>query len=244
MEELIYQFLLHAGYPRDSLISDLSELQLSQTKDAIADVPSFAVVDPNSSDCLAVINVIAVNNEHSLQQQVLLTRQSAQQIDQEVQGFVILVDFAATDHANQVQFYRVWPGNGIEELSARTFPDFDSLKRSRALALSEAISLDFAEELNPHRSHGANQRRSSQPRAGQPRNRRPGKRKNRTLSLIWVYLPAVALIFLLVLDWFVERVTGMGVISGAQSNLAVGIALLLTIPAAIHYLGAVSNQPN
>lgn len=239
MEELIYQFLLHAGYPRDSLISDLSELQLSQTKDAIADVPSFAVVDPNSSDCLAVINVIAVNNEHGLQQQVLLTRQSAQQIGQEVQGFVILVDFAATDPANQVQFYRVWPGNGIEELSARTFPDFDSLKRSRALALSEAISLDFAEELNPHRSHGANQRRSSQ-----PRNRRSGRRKNRTLSLIWVYLPAVALIFLLVLDWFVERVTGMGVISGAQSNLAVGIALLLTIPAAIHYLGAVSNQPN
>jgi len=231
VEELIYQFLLHAGYPKASLISDLSTLPQVGSTQGNGTIPTFAVQDPDTAECLAVIKVIAADDEIGFDKQVLTTGKFANQIGGDaVQGFVIRVDVDAIE-GSQVQFFRVWPTDQQSELTAKTFPDIDTLKVARQMISTEPRRA--AAEPVTSRRQTLSQGRSSR-----------AKRRSGVFPRIGFYLPAAALTALLVIDWVFELATGSNLVNGAQRSLAVGIALLMTIPSAIRYLGEVSNQTN
>ena len=232
MEELAYQFLLQSGYPRASLITDLSILPKLPQNDGNGAAPSIIVVDPGSAECLAVIKVIEANDTVGFDENALATGRFANQIGGDaVQAFVIRVDFAASDESQQVQFFRVWPGDQQLQLTAKTFPDLDTLRISHKLSRSSAQYSDFDGVSHRVRAFG---RAPASRRAGLPPNG----------LLVGLYLPAALLGFVLLLDCIVDFITGSGFVSSAQSGLAVGIALLFTVPAAIRYYGFVSNPPN
>lgn len=231
MEDLIYQFLLQSGYPRASLIADMSMLPKLPLGDGNGTVPTFVVVDPDNAQCLAVIKVIAAGDAEGFDQYALTTGQFANQIGGDtVQGFVINVDFNASEESQQVQFFRVWPGDQPAQLSAKTFPDIDTLKISNKLAVSGARHNDADGVRHRARAFG----RTPSAHGAGPQG----------VGMLGLYLPAALLMVLLVIDFFLESFTGTGIVSSAQSHLAVGIALLSTLPAAIRYLGAVSKQRN
>jgi len=233
VEELAYQFLLQSGYPRPSLITDLSVLPNLPQTDGNGTAPSIVVVDPDSAESLAVIKVIQANDTVGFDQHALATGQFASQVGGDaVQAFVIRVDFAASEEAQQVQFFRVWPGDQRLQLTAKTFPDLDTLKISHKLSRTNAQNSDSDGISNRVRAIG---RASASRRVDQP----PPNG-----LLVGLYLPAALLGFLLLIDCIVDFITGAGLVSGAQGGLAVGIALLLTVPAAIRYYVFVSKSPN
>ena len=232
MEELAYQFLLQSGYPRASLVTDLSILPKLPQIEGHGSAPSIVVVDPNSAECLAVIKVIAADDPDGFDQNALTTGKFANQIGGDaIQAFVIRVDFTASDESQQVQFFRVWPGDQRLQLTAKTFPDLETLKISHRLSSSSVQTSDIGGARPSTRAHG---RAAVSRQIGQSSNG----------LLIGLYLPAALLGFVLLVDCIVDFITGSGFISSAQSGLAVGIALLLTIPAAIRYYSVVSNPPN
>ena len=130
-----------------------------------------------------------------------------------------------------MQFFRVWPGDQRLQLTAKTFPDLETLKISHRLSSSSVQTSDIGGARPSTRAHG---RAAVSRQIGQSSNG----------LLIGLYLPAALLGFVLLVDCIVDFITGSGFISSAQSGLAVGIALLLTIPAAIRYYDVVSNPPN
>jgi len=171
--------------------------------------PSFVIVDPDSVVPLGIIQVVGDVDDKSLRDSAISTRRYAAALGgKAIQGFVIRVDIRAATEAEQVQFYRVWPNQSMQALSSKTFPDLDSLRVSRRL-----------HELS---STGANQSSELSSAYGKP-----------GLSL---YVPAILLLVVLLLDGLVSVARGAPLLSLPQSVLLIGAALLLTVPAAIRYL--------
>lgn len=216
MDELIYSFLLQSDYPRASIILDSDLLGPAAQVGSGMKIPSFIIVDPESAQSLAVIEVVDAIDGDALRQVAIETGAYAAKLgNRSIQGFVIRVDVRGRTEEQQVQFYRVWPNSTLQQLSSKTFPDLATLRvarklmdaRTAAAAKSPQIieAIDIEEEAEPS------------PGAG-------------------MYFPAVVLLMLIVVDSFFQAAQGGPLLSISQSVLAFGAALLFTLPAAIRYL--------
>jgi len=125
MDDLIYKFLLQAGFPRAAIVTDVQSVVAS----AAAHDASFVIVDPDTTDRLAAIQVVGPANAELLIEQAALMAQTCSALDgQQTQGFIVRVDTRAKKEEERVQFYRCHPNADLQQLSAQTFPDLGSLK--------------------------------------------------------------------------------------------------------------------
>ncbi len=211
MRELIYKFLLQSGYPRASIITQPTDI-LPTT---VEGETTFIIVDPDTVDRLAAIAVI--NNEplDVLKQQAQITANFARKLGgSQAQGFIVRVDAAAANEGEQVQFYKCWPTEQLQQLSARTFPDFESLKVHYKLkqppltpdnSTSEVILPDEDEDL-------------------------PAK-------LGWsAYVPSMLLFLFVVIDWLCNYFLGFELLNGKQATMLTVAIALLSLPALVKYL--------
>ena len=207
MDELIHQFLLQSGYPRASVITDVTSVigSLNGTQ------PNFIIVDPESADRLAVIMVVDAVSIDVLREYATLTGNVADRLGgKSVQGFVIRVDVDGSNEAEQVQFFRVWPNTALQQLSARTFPDVDSLRVSQKIA---------------RQAHSA---------AVQP----PGASIDDAVQAsmgLGAYIPGILLALVAVIDWAASLVLGTSMLDTPHSLLLVGAAILLSLPAMLRF---------
>ena len=105
-------------------------------------VPTFVIVDPDSADPLAVIEVVDSVDLDSLKHTAIETGSYASRLAGNfIQGFVIRVDVAGKTDAEQVQFYRIWPNSTLQELSSKNFPDLDTLRVSRKIAINTTANM-------------------------------------------------------------------------------------------------------
>jgi len=216
MDELIFQFLLQAGYPRASIISDPTLLTAGAEGDDPAETATFAIVDPETAERLAVVDVVEAIDSAELEIVADQVGHYAELLGgRTIQGFLIRVDPHGMTEAEQVQFYRVWPNSRTQQLTAKTFPDLDALKVASLLARGNVATrsrgiVDFG-------GRGARPSQAGGTAAGGTAGR---------------YVPAIVLALLAVTDVYVEQTRGTGLLNLAQALLAIGAAALLTLAAA------------
>lgn len=174
--------------------------------------PSFVIVDPQTADRLAVISVVGPVDGQALSEHAVTTGNAASKLGgHSVQGYVIRVDTDGASEAEQVQFYRVWPNTALQQLSARTFPDLDSLRVSQKIALqSMAVTTEIidTEEEAPY----------VLPSLG-----------------MGAYLPGILLLLIACADWLFSYFRGEPLLGTAQSILLVVSAILLSLPAIVRF---------
>ena len=215
MDELIYQFLLQAGFPRAAIVSDAALLAPGRATTSPEDASTYAIVDPDTADRLAVIDVVGAIDGDALRENADRVGQYARRLGGDiVQGFVIRVDPNGRSDAEQVQFYRVWPNARTQQLTAKTFPDLDGLRVMHLLAIERAvpsepeiIDLVEDEEPGPERASGG--------------------------GAAARYVPAILLLLVAVCDWYLVQSRGGGLLSAVQAMLVIGAAALLTIVALV-----------
>ncbi len=213
MEDLIYKFLVQSGFPRASIVTDITAVHHG----ANSDEASFVIVDPHSTDPLAVLKVVGpVNAETLIDQSALLAEVASAIGGRQTQGFVVRVDLKAKRDAEQVQFYRCHPNTELQQVTARTFPDFDSLKVSYKLMAAKSAGgsatapeiIDFAEEDDVSTANVG----------------------------IGAVMPGITLLILALADWALGFLKGMELFNVTQAILLVGAAVLLSLPATLRYL--------
>lgn len=215
MDELIYQFLLQAGYPRASIVADATLLTPGGRGAIPDDAATFVIVDPDSAERLAVIEVVDAVDAGTLQAVSSSTAHYARRVGgHDVQGFVIRVDPRGNKEAEQVQFYRVWPNSTMQRLSAKTFPDLDALRVARKLVMAAtspvgSAIVDVVDEVDFD--------------AIEPTGR----------GGFALVMPAILLILLAIADWYLAQFRGMPLLSMTQAVLAVGAATLFTLSALV-----------
>ena len=138
MDELIYRFLLQSGYPRASLVTDLDLLPIAGDPNApgtgVPD-PALAVVDPGTGDRLAIVGAVGPVDADALRATGSALADYARRFGGTVvQGFLVRVDDRGRSPDEQVQFYRVWPNDGLERFAAEAFPDFEAMRTWQLLA--------------------------------------------------------------------------------------------------------------
>ena len=225
MEDLIYSFLLQCDYPRSSIVHDVDLLGVAPRVDSGLDVPTFAIVDPDTAAPLAVIQVVDALDIDELKQAAIETGAYASRLAGKfIQGFVIRVDVRGRSEAEQVQFYKIWPNSTLQQLSSKNFPDLQALRVSRMLVTNTNAKVvqsvpevggplgDEQDDNSPSISSG-----DDAPSAG-------------------LYIPAILLLILIFADGMFNTLRGEALLTIPQSILAFGAAMLLTIPAAIRYL--------
>jgi hypothetical protein len=180
--------------------------------------PSFVIVDPDTADLLAVIEVVDAIDGVTLRQVAIETGAYASRLaGKSIQGFVIRVDVRGRTEAEQVQFYRIWPNSTLQQLSSKTFPDLETLRVARMLMMAK--SADKVKAV-PEFAGPAGEEES-------PVERRPGA---------GMYFPAFVLLLLVAADSFFSATRGISLLTISQSVLVFGAASLFTLPAAIRYL--------
>ena len=216
MDELIYQFLLQAGFPRAAIVSDATLLSPGRSTGPPEDASTYAIVDPDTADRLAVIDVVGAIDGDTLQETASRVGQYARRLGGDiVQGFVIRVDPNGRSDAEQVQFYRVWPNARVQQLTAKTFPDLDGLRVTHLLAIERAVPvepeiIDLTEDEEPEPA---------------PRPSGAGAAAR--------YVPAILLLLVAVFDWYLVQTRGSGLLSAVQAMLVIGAAALLTLVALV-----------
>lgn len=219
LEDLIYSFLLQSDYPRASVIFDVDLLGPSALPGAGMKVPSFVIVDPITADVLGVVEVVDAVDGDTLRQVAIETGAYASRLGgKTIQGFVVRVDVRGRTEAEQVQFYRIWPNSTLQQLTSKTFPDLDTLRVAKKLIESNSPGAKFADtEIIGLDDDEDEPLVETGPGAG-------------------MYLPALVLVILGVVDSYFRMSNGTSLLSVSQSILAFGAALLFTLPAAIRYL--------
>ena len=191
-------------------------------------VPTFVIVDPDSADPLAVIEVVDAVDLDSLKHTAIETGSYASRLAGKfIQGFVIRVDVAGKTDAEQVQFYRIWPNSTLQELSSKNFPDLDSLRVSRKIAINTTA------KMVESTMSGNGSQAVIEDDAFDEFNEVADKSKSFNAGL---YLPAILLVILVLADFILTTFMGQSFLSVSRSILTIGAAALLTLPAAIRYL--------
>lgn len=212
MDELIYRFLLQAGYPRASIVVDATLLTSGAIGDSAEGASTFVIVDPETTDRLAAIDVVEAVDNDTLQVLGGEVAHYARRLGgRDVQGFLIRIDATEPERDEQVRFYRVWPDASLQRLSPKSFPDLDSLKVARKLLLGSP-TVDSSDRADVVDVVDVVENRGGRPGSGR-------------------YVPALLLILLAVGDWYLERSHGMPLLTLAQALLAIGAATLLTVSA-------------
>ena len=216
MDDLIYSFLIQSGYPRSSIVADIDLLGAAAQMSPSTKAPTFVIVDPDTADLLAVLEVVDAVNGDVLRQVAIETGAYASRLGgKTLQGFVIRVDVKGTNEAEQVQFYRVWPNSTLQQLSSKTFPDLGSLKVARKLSETSVQR----QAVETHQTVEKLDDEVEPPRAG-----------------MGLYIPASILFLIVIIESVMRARTGEPLMSVSQSILALGAAALFTLPAAIRYL--------
>lgn len=181
-------------------------------------IPSFVIVDPETAALLAVIDVVDDVDGDTLREVAIETGAYASRLaGRTIQGFVIRVDVRGRTEEEQVQFYRIWPNSTLQQLSSKSFPDLETLRVARKLAVSGDTSPPPEEPAVV--GSDEEEKQASESRLG-----------------LGIYVPALVLLVLVVIDSFLHASRGTSLLSLTQSVLAFGAALLFTLPAAIRYL--------
>jgi len=209
MDELIYKFLLQSGYTRASIVSDIASID-KQTEPSDL---SFVIVDPETTDRLAAILVVGPLDGDGLSgQSGHLAATAAKLGGAQIQGFIIRVDPGAQKDTEQVQFYRCYPNSSLQQLSAQTFPDLDSLKvhfklhHSKPSVRPEIIEFDESDE--------------EQAKSGIPKT---------------VLFGGLMLLLLALIDWVFLRFFAIELLTVTQALLLISSALLLSWPALLRF---------
>ncbi len=180
--------------------------------------PSFVIVDPDTAELLAVIDVVDAIDGDALREVAIETGAYASRLaGRTIQGFVIRVDVRGHTEEEQVQFYRIWPNSTLQQLSSKSFPDLETLRVARKLVISGSAPspAQSSAVLDPEEEDRA----FDEPRPG------PG-----------MYFPALVLLLLVLIDSYMNASRGSSLLSLSQSVMAFGAALLFTVPSAIRYL--------
>ncbi len=186
--------------------------------------PTFVIVDPDTADPLAVIEVVDSVDLEGLKQSAIETGAYASRLAGKfVQGFVVRVDAGGRTEAEQVQFYRIWPNSTLQSLSAKSFPDLGSLQVSRKLVVNTTAREMSSAASAPVDDDGFSELDSTQA---------PDDGK----FVAGLYVPALLLLLLILLDGLFSSFKGESFLTVSQSILALGAAILFTLPAAIRYL--------
>ncbi len=224
LNDLIYSFLLQSDYPRASIVFDIDMLGSTAQADSgtVTTLPAFVIVDPDNTDILSVIEVVDAVNGDTLRQIAIETGAYASQLGgKSVQGFVIRVDVHGKTEAEQIQFYRIWPNSTLQQLNSKTFPDLSTLRVAKKLATvsapqepapTPAVEPEIIDLIDDDEDFI-----ESKPGFG-------------------MYLPALVLILLGLVDGYFTVIKGAPLLSVPQSVLAFGAAILFTLPAAIRFL--------
>ncbi len=222
MDELIYGFLLQSGYPRAAVVDDLSLLPLAGADGGRpnGDAPAFAIVDPDTADRLAVIDGVgAVDGDELRARAASLGRYARRFGGRSVQAFIVRVDFSAPSLEARVRFYRVWPNESLQRLSAKTFPDLASLRTRQLLVERRELSAPDGESVDAD-DFGYDADPDAYPDPA------PAPGMSRT-----VWLPGAVLVLCVLADALAASVRGEGLFSVVQAVLLVGAAALLLVPA-------------
>ena len=191
-------------------------------------VPTFVIVDPDTADPLAVMEVVDAMDLDSLKHAAVETGAYASRLaGNSIQGFVIRVDVAGKTDAEQVQFYRIWPNSTLQQLSSKNFPDLDTLRVSRKIAINSQA------KMVENTTSGSVSHVEIDDDAFDGFNREAEKGTSLNAGL---YLPAILLVILVLADFIFTRFMGQSFLSVSRSILTIGAAALLTLPAAIRYL--------
>ena len=240
MDELIYRFLLQSGFPRASIVTDLSLLPLAGAGSVPGDDgsatggPSLAVVDPDTADRLAVVKAVGALDGDGLRAAAARLAAFARRFGgRSVQGFLVRVDERGADPDERVQFYRVWPVEELERVTAEAFPDLDTMRVWQRLAERRALAAtpgagaggaraaappgDLDEGTVAARAAAFGEDAGTVASAG-ARPSRPGA---------WVWLPGLALVALAIADLVVDGLGATGFLGVARALLATGAASLL-----------------
>lgn len=219
LDDLIYSFLLQSDFPRASIVFDVDLLNPVSQRNGGIKVPSFIIVDPDTAQPLAVIEVVdAIDGEELKEVAIESGAYAARLGNQSIQGFLIRVDVRGRTEAEQVQFYRIWPNSTLQRLSSKNFPDLASLKVFRKLVENNAARI-VAEMPQLLTKPTSDKDDSGKVAAG-----------------AGLYLPAFFLLLLILADSLFFAIQGINLLTVPQSLLAFGAAVLFTLPAAIRYL--------
>ena len=228
LDDLIYGFLLKSGYPRASLVFNIDLLAPNAHAKSGIKAPTFVIVDPDSADPLAVMEIVDSVDLDSLKHAAIETGAYASRLAGNfIQGFVIRVDVAGETDEEKVQFFRIWPNSTLQQLSSKNFPDLDSLRVSRKIAINTTANMVQQDSV----MNGSQAVFDDEVFDGL--NEVHGKS---TSSNAGLYLPAILLLILVLADFIFTAFIGQSFLSVSRSILMIGAAALLTLPAAIRYL--------
>lgn len=204
MDELIHQFLLQSGYPRAAIVTNVESV-LGKVADPN---PDLIVVDPESAEPLAVLTVLDARVDENLTGRARSTEAAARALRGSVQGYVIRIDADGETEHEQLQFYRVGGDGTLQQLSARTFPDIDSLR--------------VAQRLMNRRRHPDI---AATPDTGDVTTLR-------LLAGLTTYVWAVVLGLLAIGDIALRHALGLSILALPDSVLLLASAVLLSLPVA------------
>lgn len=218
LDDLIYSFLLQSDFPRASIILDLDLLGPAAQVGTDMHRPSFVIADPLTAEVLAVINVVEAIDDDTLRQEAIETGAFASRLGgRTIQGFVIRVDVRGRTEEEQIQFYRIWPNSTLQQMSSKSFPDLDTLRVARKLAV-------------------ANTADSARPESGSLNAMKPPFVAVEPSPSAGLYVPAIMLLVLVFADSVFTANQGTPLLTVSHSILASCAAFLFTLPAAIRYL--------
>lgn len=177
------------------------------TPEATAETtPAYLVIDPETADLLAVINVIESDSETELKrQQGDAVRYAAEFGDELTQAYLIQLLPGENSGPERVHFYHVLNTDRLQSVSAYAFPDLDTLRAHRLRAVIQ------------HKT-------TSQPKPEPPQNDNPPGAGR-------VYFLALLLLLLGVGDWWLLQQRDAGLFSVAQSLLVIAACALFAAPA-------------
>jgi len=132
-------------------------------------------------------------------------------LGEQAQGFVIRVDLKAKREAEQVQFYRCYPNTDLQQITAKTFPDLDSLrvhfklKAQKPVFEPQSVRLPEEEQMPPAK------------------------------LTMGAYVPGILLLVLALAHFAASLFLDTDVLGVATAVLLVGGAVLLSLPALLRY---------
>jgi len=210
VHELIYRFLLDSGFPRGSVVADPKN-----DSEAGNYHPTFLIVDPQTADTLAVIEVVESGTQEELASHALPAGRFASRIvEGGVPAFVIQVDVNHAVASEQVRFYKLLAGKKMQQISSYAFPDLQALQVAQKLK-DRTLPMDLVDFSVADTSPEV-------------------KGRGREAYILYGLSLFLAAVFLL--DWVLTLMHGNSLFSLQQILLLIAAVSLLAIPLLIRQI--------
>lgn len=229
MDDLIYNFLLQSDYPRASIILNVEVVGSAICSDSGNEAPAFIIVEPETADVLAVIDVASSLSDEMLEERAGEVRSYAHQLaGNYALGFLFCVDPHGSTEQEQVRIYRLLRNARLQQLSMQNFPDFNTLRVSRKLAIKTSVEYD--ESLLASTASTGELQLTDADVGLHDLDDVCGK-------ALYSYLLALVLLIAIVADRILMMYLGESLLTTAQSVLTIGAAVLFTVPSSIRCVG-------